>query len=933
MTMAAEKRFSRPMIIGVVSLSLLGLGGAAFALWPKRTASQYITDAQVYVNKGDYSAALIQMRNAVKREPRNAEARYQLALVSLRSGDAVSAEKEIKVAQELGYSEQKVLPILATAYLEQSKHEILLKNIPESDRSPEIESVIRVLRGMSQLSMRDIEAAEASFQSALSIVPQQLRAEIGLARIDAIRQDYQAAGMKIDQVLAKQPSRDILSEIYLLQGQIRRLDKDNEGAILAFSNLIELAPTMIRARTERAELYMEQNLDYLAEQDVEYILLKRSFFHPQAAHLKAVLALRAGDEDAAYERLQRQGAGLGQHPPSLLLMGQLQLKRKQLELAQTNFTEYLKAVPDNTEARLILADLMMQKNLPDQAISVLKAVPNIAGGPDIRVLRLLASASIRAGRESEAGAWLDKVALASNAARARSQTGVESVGPVDVVIESNGESDQKSIDSQILLMLTRLREGRLDEAERLARSFQAETPNSPIPDNLLGGVSMAQGDRAGARFNFEKALGKKSDFIPARLNIAKLDAAEGRLDDAVEQYKLILSQDPRNSEVMIALAELSLRQQRLDDSEAWLSKAVGVDPKAVTPRISQVNYYLSLKNYDKAIKAALDLRTIAPTNFDAMDSVGRVQIASGNFAAAVDTYRKMLSTSALMPTAHERLAQALLAVGDTNGAKNALRIGLTDNPDSTSLVMQLTNLLQRLGEPGAALKAAQDWQRRHPSLAIGDVMVANVLEQQGKFRDAATSLSSAFKKEMSTTTIIALARTRMAAGNGETAVQELQKWTVDHPQDVAARDALASMLIAQKRFDLATRESEELLKLQPNSPIILNNLAWLYSKGNDPRALDYAERALALAPRVPSIMDTAGFIMISQGKFDQGIPLLRQAYEMSQKTPEIGYHLAIGLARSQQVEEAKSVLEAILADSRPFENKTEAKKLLDSFIR
>jgi putative PEP-CTERM system TPR-repeat lipoprotein len=417
------------------------------------------------------------------------------------------------------------------------------------------------------------------------------------------------------------------------------------------------------------------------------------------------------------------------------------------------------------------------------------------------------------------------------------------------------------------------------------------------------------------------------------LNIAKLDVAEGKLDDAVRQYTSVLEQNDKNTDVMIALAELALRRKQPAEAESWLTKAVAVDPNAVRPRVALINFQLGQKDYGKAMTAARELRQVAPSNTDAMDAMGRVQLASGEAANAVDTYRGLVSAAPAVPLAHERLAQALVAAGDPASAKTALRTGLATNPDASGLVTDLANLLQRTGEPEEALTVARDWQRRHPELAAGDLVVANVLAQQKKFGDAAASLASAQKKEPSSSTVIGLSRMHMAAGNGDAAIEDLRQWIQQRPKDLMARDALASLLISQKRYDQATSESEELLKLQPNNPVVLNNLAWLYHQRNDSRALDYAERAHSLAPRAAAIMDTLGDILVRGGNTERGIPLLREAYDSSQKMPEIGYHLAAGLAKSGQTAEARTLLEAILADQRTFDDKAEAKKLLDSLAR
>jgi cytochrome c-type biogenesis protein CcmH/NrfG len=91
-----RKSRGKAIVITLVVLVLLGVGAVGgLALLGRKDAQGYLADAQAQLAKGNLSAAVIQFRNAVQRDPNNAAARYQLASVLLRTGDAVSAEKEI----------------------------------------------------------------------------------------------------------------------------------------------------------------------------------------------------------------------------------------------------------------------------------------------------------------------------------------------------------------------------------------------------------------------------------------------------------------------------------------------------------------------------------------------------------------------------------------------------------------------------------------------------------------------------------------------------------------------------------------------------------------------------------------------------------------------------------------------------------------------
>ena len=63
--------FSRSLAIaGIVAMALAGCG--------KETPEALVDSAKAFSAKGDYKAAVIQLRNVLQKQPQNAEARYLL---------------------------------------------------------------------------------------------------------------------------------------------------------------------------------------------------------------------------------------------------------------------------------------------------------------------------------------------------------------------------------------------------------------------------------------------------------------------------------------------------------------------------------------------------------------------------------------------------------------------------------------------------------------------------------------------------------------------------------------------------------------------------------------------------------------------------------------------------------------------------------------
>jgi Tfp pilus assembly protein PilF len=125
----------------------------------------------------------------------------------------------------------------------------------------------------------------------------------------------------------------------------------------------------------------------------------------------------------------------------------------------------------------------------------------------------------------------------------------------------------------------------------------------------------------------------------------------------------------------------------------------------------------------------------------------------------------------------------------------------------------------------------------------------------------------------------------------------------------------------------AIQQFQAVLKEDPKNLVALNNLATAYQQEKDPRALEYAEKAHALAPDSAAVLDTLGWILVEQGNTARGLPLLQKAVSLAPAAPDIRYHLAAALARTGDNAAARKELVQVLDSGKSFAGMDEAQAL------
>jgi putative PEP-CTERM system TPR-repeat lipoprotein len=882
--------------------------------------------------KDGINAAIIQLKNALKADPGNVSARLLLADIYLRLGQGAYAEKELKAAEQRGAPFSDIMIDLGRSLMQQGRFEDVLKEITLDKATDANRADVLIVRGQAELGLRRFDAAEEAFREAHKIKPGEARSLVGLSQTLASRGRIKESEEMADQALATSPD---LIDAQVLKGELRRLNRDLEGAITWFAKAIEQRPTHTAARLGRAASLVDLNRDAEAEPDLKAVLQVMPK-HPMVRYLQALTLAKKKDYVGAKDALLDAGPALDDHLPSMFLRGAVSYALGEHEQAQSNLARYLAQIPQNTRARKLLAATYVRSNQGARAIEVLKPIENV-GDLDPQTLALLGSAYMQQGNLSKGTEFFQKAAEeAPDQADIRTRLAISRLaqgqadraeGDLEVALELDKDASQAGI----LLSLVRLRKGEFDEAIQSAEALQKSMPGSPLPHNLLGAAYLGKGDTVKAREMFSSALKQKPDFNPARMNLAQLDLRENKLDSARNEYNAILKNDNRNVAALMGLANVALAEKNGDQAVQWLTRAADAEPRNIQPKLRLIGYYSEAGNPQKALATARDLSAVAPDNPQVLEVLGRAEVAAGNSAGAKSTFKRLTEVQPKSGRAQTLYASAQVLTNDLPGARVSLQKAIDLDDQSIPAYIAMVELDLRAENYDAAMKTAEALKKKQPKLAAGDMLRGDIMLAQKKYDDAVKAYEAAQKLE--DTPVLAIRRfaAERRGGKKDAAYAALEKW-VGGTDDKVGRNTLATTYLVDKDYKKAIEHTEKLLSSEKDNPVLLNNAAWAYQQMGDKRAKEYAERAHAIAPQSPAVMDTLGWILVQTDDPNRGLDLLKRAASAAPNQGDIRYHVAAGLQKLGRTEEALRELQRLLAAREGeivnFSTKAEAETLL-----
>ncbi len=903
--------------------------GAWIGIWPLAAHADYLADARDAFRKGDIGTAQIDLRNAVRSDPQNAEAHYWLGQVSFELGDPVAAEREAGAAIDRGYDPARSNRLLGQALLAQNKFAAILQRMQPGGKDAELDAVILVFRGDAELGLKQPDAAQQDFNDAAQAAPDAVEPLLSEARLLTMRGDVDGAQAKIDNAVEVQPKS---AEALFAKSQFLRMRGDLNGAVAVLDGLINDQPGIVQARLDRASLEIALNKFDPATQDIAAVL-KATPGNVQAIYLQAVLAVHAKDFKAADADLERIAAYIPRIPRGYLLLAVVKQQIGQIAQAEDAAQRYLAGAPNDLAAYKVVARIAFTERRPDRVIDTLDKIAE-SGKADAETFDLLGQAYAATGRANDAVKAFQRaqslapndVGVQTRLAAVRMRMGDPGVAMDD--LEHTLELAPKAPAVGEALYFAALATGDTDKAADALAKVEAAEGDTPVAANLSGLLQLTNLDAAGARATFTAIAQEHPDFMPAQINLARVMAMQGDSAGAEKVLADILARHPAAEPALAMLSSDYARSDRLPDAIALQEHAHTAAPDDVRITGSLGDLYTRSGNAQKALELVAQAKGAAAASNELLSLKASAHLALGQTDQARDAYSQILTQDPTLLAVRQRLVGLLVDAGDFAGARNLVKAGIAAMPRTYQLLLDDAMIDLKASGVGAALATADTLQSQDRDFTAARALKGDIFLAANRPDDAAKAYTDALAVAPSAMLIARLISTESRSGHADAAHAAAMDWLAGHPDDLTVAEQVAELDIAAGRLDDAAGHLQSILDKQPHNPIALNNLARVYQQQHDPRAMDLARQAYVLAPGSQTA-DTLGWLLTTSGNADTGVLLLRRASAQAARDPRVQYHYAVALKETGDKADAIKLLTAVVGVKADFLEKSQAQQLLD----
>ncbi|MGB1262282.1 MAG: XrtA/PEP-CTERM system TPR-repeat protein PrsT [Cognaticolwellia sp.] len=881
------------------------------------TPEQHVANAKSSIEKQELNRSEISLKNALKIDAANAEARFLLGKLYMSQGSSLAAVKELERAQSLKYNSNETLPLLARAYLLAEDYETLLM-LAHDGVELSSDSKIKTLtfKSIAALRTEKNDLAQELAQQSFGLSKSHSYSLLANAYLTFSQNKNDQALALVSKALVADPKN---FDALLLKGHLDFALNNFASSAKSYKQYDKAQPKIGVTKLFIAKALLRDEQYDEAEKYADDILASLAK-QPFANYVKAIVMFEKKDFNAAKEYAE---VALNENynlPALKIIAGASAYHLNNFESAYFHLDAIAKKMPPNHYARRMLAISQLQLGMIDDINDTLSGF-NATTPEEVSFLSSLSYQLAEVGAISGAKALFKQATENSTVPDAEQsvRSGIlklvlnDPTGMQD--IKNAVELDPNMLRAQLALAHTAIEKGDFEQALSISKKWQEQHPTAPGSYNILAAVYMKKGQLAEAKEALHQSLALKADNLFATVKLINIAVKEKNIIEAKRLATQGIIQFPEN--IQILKLHYFLSKDSASESTAAFAKVKALfqsQKDNVNAGILYAEVLIDAQKYSEAF----NVLNAFSANIKSPKRLWQLKIITQRLLQNKLQEINILENWHKINPYHVEPV-VLLVDSYLNTQQNERALALVNsalaNYHSDSTLVKITKLYllldaQQLDDATTLYQElTRDGVFERQDKAVTQGIEGRIALLQKDYPQAIKSLMAYYTKYPTRKNVTFLVGAYQGSQDHSGAIDVLEKYLAKNESDNGIRAILANFYLVEQPKS-AVLAYEKIMVNEPNNIIILNNLSWLYLQDEQiDKALPFAEKAYQLAPQVPNVPDTYSQVLLKLGQKSEALAKSKEAYELS---------------KGEDIDIALNYIEILILNSR----KNAARKLL-----
>ena len=422
---------------------------------------------------------------------------------------------------------------------------------------------------------------------------------------------------------------------------------------------------------------------------------------------------------------------------------------------------------------------------------------------------------------------------------------------------------------------------------------------------------------------------KDNDAIAMRAALMLTTGNREQINMATNDLQALVTKTPNNHLLRFNLARALVAKGDIEAARLQLEQAIKLRPDFIVARQMLARIYMARNDPQNALHTADDILALDRNNLQAHLTRSAALLSIGDRDKA---HQELDAIAKAYPqNAEAKYQTGFLAYQEKDYKKAEQLFGelYKSNPSDSRGLGGLTEALVAEGRMSDAIKQAEQASAADPQRRDLKLFVAKLYVRDKRYDGAVNIYHALLEKDPKNANLLMqLAETERRKGDVNAAMDAFRQCSQQAPNDTLCLTQLGMLLESDGKRDQAKPIWQQILKIQPDQPVALNNLAYAEAEeGVDlDQALTMAQRAVQKVPNSTEMADTLGWIYIKKNLSDDAVRVFQDLVQKDPNNPTFHYHYGMALLQKGDKPSAKRELETAMKD-KP--SKDDAAKIQD----
>jgi len=860
-----------------------------------KSTAEYISEAKVAFSNGQNSLAIINLKNVLKTEKNNLEARFLLGSVYAQQGLWVNAEKELRIARNAGVTDGDIDILLTKIHyrLEDTDYLTSVKNVQN-----EHSDLAKIYLAILALKQGDVAKGRAIFDEITLAGSDQDLSNLAMAWDSFLNADYTDSLKLLDKLAV---ASVIKEDVIELRVAILVALKKHKEAAEQLEMFLSLHPQSHSHRLQLAEQHVkyrnypeaEKNADLLLSLYENNIILNR---------IKAEIKFNAKDYSLAKEFAEKALRN-SEDTLSKVIAG---MSAYQLGQYESSYN-YLNAV----------SSYFAEAHPVNQIIIALSNLLSFSTGTSNELLSDTVLSLIDSGDYKQTRNVLIK---ASESSRLNDGVIDFQLGLLKIIEGDSSFTDDferaisngyGEIEPKILLAEQYLKDKEFDKVSEIADSLSSS--NKLTARLLRGSVHLEKGEFDEAILAYESILSNETEHMGALFKLSETYFKAGNTDKSIVLLQNIYSISSSNAFAVRSLFKFSLEPSNKKMLEQFFISQIEIDKNNTNRYIVLSEFYLLHHEFERALTITSRYLLKAPEQLE----VSLLKTKALLFLKRVNDAKVSLIALEKIDPIHPEVIKNKALILSVEG-NNVDAINVIEQFSATSNVLLNDDLLIMLST--LYITNRQNYDAEKTLKKVKNKQHVKYLRVEGKMAlmkgDNLLAIRS-LKKVFQTTPseLIALELTQALQNEGEfdEAIRLLESFIAKAGTGELTLMKYKLTELCEKRCPEKAEQYHNNLLIETNRNVAsLNNIAWFYyTQQRYAEGKVFAKEAVMKAPKLAATHNTLGVILLKLGDLSQANQHLKISVSLEPRNDKYKVWQAKGLRLTGDENSAKKLKNSI----------------------